>query len=89
MLGASCMTEEREHAGVGLSDVEVVVPRVATAAVLVLRLRRVPPAPLVVARQAQAAAALGVVEVRQLVEPASRRDRSRVRGEAGRELVME
>jgi hypothetical protein len=62
------MTEEREHADVGLSDVEVVVPRVATATVLVLRLRRVPPAPLVVARQAQAA---------------SRRDRSRVRGEAG------
>lgn len=58
-----------------------VVPRVApAAAVLVLRLGRVPPAPLVVPRQAQAAAALGVVEVRQLVEPASKQTgSSRVR----------
>lgn len=60
---------------------EVVVPRVAPAAVLVVRLRRVPPAPLVVPRQAQAAAPLGVVEVRQLVEPATTQTTGpRVRG---------
>jgi hypothetical protein len=72
------MTEEREHA---LSDLEVVPGRVA-AAVLVgvlaesiiaaagVRVGRALPAPLVVAGQTQAAAALDVVELRQLVEPA-------------------
>lgn len=74
------MTEEREHA---LSDLEVVPGRVA-AAVLVgvlaesiiaaagVRVSRALPAPLVVAGQTQAAAALDVVELRQLVEPAGK-----------------
>ena len=44
----------------------------ATAAVPV-RVRRALPAALVVPRQAQAAAALVVVELRQLVEPAKKR----------------
>lgn len=70
----------------GLSDLEVVqlgVPRRVAPPILVavaptvaggagtVRLRRALPAPLVVARQALAAALLDVVELRQLMEPAS------------------
>ena len=53
--------------------VGVAAPVAGATAAVPVRVRRALPAALVVPRQAQAAAALVVVELRQLVEPAKKR----------------